>query len=178
MDDTAADTEHKAKLVTTIEGRLPVDAAATEHSEESYALQSTARKLHHSSKLMSTEEEAMIDQVLASEARLLLAKIARKVFLHMPRDTPHHELLQMILELQDTQEQLMLQANTVHTANRKLIQEVDDVNSRSLCQSLELEQRIGPPFDRTSFQSTVCPKVNLNNHRTTHKPNPVLSSLG
>ena len=131
MEDAAADTEHKAKLVSTIEGRLPVDTAATEHSEESYALQSTARKLQHSSKLMSTEEEAMIDQVLASEARLLLAKIARKVFLHMPRDTPHHELLQMILELQDTQEQLMLQANTVHTANRKLIQEVETLRKQS-----------------------------------------------
>lgn len=32
MEDAAADTEHKAKLVSTIEGRLPVDGAATEHS--------------------------------------------------------------------------------------------------------------------------------------------------
>ena len=153
MEDAPADTEHKAKLVSTIEGYLPVGAAATEHSEKSYAAAT-----EHSS------EEEVIDQVLASEARLLLAKITRKVFLNMPRDTPHHELLQMILKLQDKQEQLMLQANTVHTANRKLIQEVDGVNSKSLCLSLELEQRIGYPFDRTSFQSTVFPKVNLNSH--------------
>ena len=64
MEDAAADTEHKAKLVSTIEGRLPVDGAATEHSEESYA----HGCLSHTAACTATEHTSPTVQIIIESA--------------------------------------------------------------------------------------------------------------
>ena len=64
MEDAAADTEHKAKLVSTIEGRLPVDGAATEHSEESYA----HGCLSHRAACTATEHTSPTVQIIIESA--------------------------------------------------------------------------------------------------------------